>query len=120
VLVLVAGAASSAARQRGWRDQETFVSRLRADAPLSYRAHWIHAHQLVRKRDRAGAEREFQRALELFAGDPVLLWEMADRYAAMGRCAEALPLHRRSLGLRTRVLLDRQRYRRCLAEEVRR
>jgi hypothetical protein len=114
-ITLLAGACiRSATRQSAWRDQATFVAHLQRDAPASYRTHWINAHELAKRRDRAGTERELLRALELFPGDPRLLWEIADRYASTGRCAEALPLYRRSLEITTEAPVDRRRYRRCL------
>jgi hypothetical protein len=114
VTLLAMGIARSAVRQSAWRDQETFVAHLQRDAPLSYRTHWIQAHELAKRRDRAGTERELLRALELFDRDPRLLWEIADRYASTGRCAEAIPLYRRSLALATGEPVDHRRYRRCL------
>jgi hypothetical protein len=114
VALLAIAAVRSAIRQLAWRDQATFVAHLQRDAPDSYRMHWIHAHELAKRRDRAGAERELFKALELFDGDPRLLWEVADRYASTGRCAEALPLYRRSLAITTGAPVDHRHYRRCL------
>jgi hypothetical protein len=114
VALLAIAAVRSAIRQLAWRDQATFVALLQRDAPDSYRTHWINAHELAKRRDRAGAERELLRALELFDGDPRLLWEVGDRYASTRRCAEALPLYRRSLAITTGAPVDHRRYRRCL------
>ncbi len=117
VALLSIAAIRSAIRQPAWRDQATFVAHLQRDAPLSYRTHWIYAHQLAKERDGAGAERELHRAFELFPGDPGLVWEIADRYASTGRCAEALPLYRRSLAIGLGAPVDHRQYRLCLRAE---
>lgn len=113
-VLLFAGAVRSVVRQPVWRDSETLFASLLVDAPRSYRTHWAHAHTLAASGDRAGAERAYRTALELFQDDPRLLAEMGDRYSTMKRCSDAMPLYQRSLALAGDTLFDRTRFNRCL------
>lgn len=111
--ILLAGMVRSALRQPAWRDGDAFVSHLLVDAPRSYKVHWIQAHRLAALGKRAEVEGEYRLALGLYPDDPRLLAEMADRYSTMKRCADALPLYRRSLAIAGRVVYDPRRYARC-------
>lgn len=113
-MLLLFGIVRSALRQPVWRDNDTLFASLLVDAPLSYRTYWSHAHTLAAKHDRAGAELEYQRALDLYQDDPRLLSEMGDRYSTMNRCSDAMPLYQRSLTLSRDTLFDKQRFNRCL------
>ncbi|HVE77918.1 MAG TPA: tetratricopeptide repeat protein [Gemmatimonadaceae bacterium] len=98
-LLLAAGVTRSALRQRVWRDDETLLARTVADAPLSYRAHWMWSIRLFETGRLAAGEREARIALRLHERDPALHTDLAARYKLAGRCDAAVPLFRSALAL---------------------
>ena len=98
-LLLVAGAARSALRQRVWKDNATLFAQTVLDAPLSYRAHWAWGERLFDLGRPGEAEREFRIAIALFDRDAALHAEFGRLYAERGFCAPAVPLLERALEL---------------------
>lgn len=98
-LVLAAGAAKSASRQRVWRDGETFLEQIVQDAPLSYRAHYMYGMWLIENGRREEGERRVRTAIRLFPYDGAPYTDLADRYRRAGICAPAIDLYRRAIAL---------------------
>jgi hypothetical protein len=99
VLLLVLGAAKSAARQRVWRSSEAFREYIVEDAPLSYRAHYIHGMWLFEKGRLRDGERHMRMAIAMFPYDARTNVDLADQYRRSGLCAPARQLYHRALEL---------------------
>lgn len=98
-VILTLGVVKSAARQRIWRDADTFDGGIATDAPASYRAHHIHGMWLFKKGERLEGERHLRLAIAMFPYDSRLHLDLADQYRRSGLCAPARLLYRRSLEL---------------------
>jgi hypothetical protein len=97
VMLLAAGAARSATRQRVWRDSESVVRQTVLDAPDSYFAHYGYGLMSFRQGNKVVGERELRLALALVSVDPDVYVELANRYRVDGQCGPAYPLFRDAL-----------------------
>jgi hypothetical protein len=98
-ILLVLGATRSAARQRVWRSSDGFREYIVEDAPLSYRAHYMHGMWLFEKGRLREGERHIRLAIAMFPYDARPNVDLADHYRRAGLCAPARPLYRRALEL---------------------
>jgi hypothetical protein len=101
-LVLALGVVKSATRQRVWRSTDDFHRTVVEDAPLSYRAQYMHGMWHFRNGRRAEGERHVRTAITLFPYDAAPYVDLADQYRETGLCAPARDLYRRALDLGTR------------------
>lgn len=119
-LLLVAGVARSADRQRAWKDSDTIFAQTAIDAPQNYRAQFLQGAQRFVNGDRPGGERQMRIALGIYGDDPNMLEHLGDLYRTSGMCEPAIPLYRRSITIwpqrstsRTGLvicLIDRERF----------
>jgi protein O-mannosyl-transferase len=98
-LVLATGIAASVRRQRVWRSNDDFYRSIVDDAPLGYRAHYMHGMWLFEKGRRAEGERHVRTAIALFPYDAEPYTDLANEYRKTGLCAPARQLYRRALAV---------------------
>ena len=114
--VLIAGVARSVSRTGVWKDNDTLFNHAVADAPDSYRAHYmLGAWSFSQGRKRIG-EAEYRRALNLFPYDPAVSYNMAEEYRHVGMCAPAVPLYRWTRDLDPNFPFGRNDHALCLLE----
>jgi hypothetical protein len=98
-LLLVLGVAKSATRQRVWRSHDDFNRSIIKDAPLSYRAQYMHGMWQFANGRRAEGERHVRTAIALFPYDAGPYADLADQYREVGLCEPARELYRRAIAL---------------------
>ena len=98
-LLLLLGVVWSARRQHVWRSNDDFFRRIVEDAPLGYRAHYMHGMWLFEQGRRAEGERHVRTAIALFPYDAEPYTDLAHEYRKTGLCAAARPLYRRALAV---------------------
>jgi protein O-mannosyl-transferase len=76
-LVILLGAARSAARVPEWRSTETIFAAQLRDRPDSFRAHWVEARRLRQASDTVGALAAYTMALQIWPHGPQLGVEAA-------------------------------------------
>ena len=96
-LLLVAGVARSAVRQRAWKDSDTIFAQTAIDAPRNYRAQFLQGAQRFVNGDKAGGERQMRIALGIYGDDPNMLEHLGDLYRTEGMCEPAIPLYQRAV-----------------------
>ena len=99
VLLLSLGLLRTLDRQRVWRNNDTFFAALMHDAPLGYRAHYIHAHHVGLQGNLREMEREYRRAIRIFPYDASMTLSIADAYARAGLYAPAADLFEWTYGV---------------------
>jgi len=99
VLVVVASAAASAARQPDWRDSHTLVATSLVDAPTNPSWQRVLGLQFLRFEELERAEVHLRIAEALGPPDLRLLNGMRMVLERQGRCTEALSYHRRLLAM---------------------
>ncbi len=116
-LLVVGGAARSAARAPVWRDNETLFRQTVVDVPSSFRAHWMLADHLSKTGRMPEALAQMDTALVLGQPNDVrLLISGADLFNVAGRCPRATPLYRRALALAPRNVQLRANTGLCLLQ----
>lgn len=98
-IVLTAGAARSAERQRAWKDSETVFRTLAAEAPYSFKAHYANGGMLWEQRRPGEAEREWRYAIALFPEYFGVYQDLAHRYREAHVCQAAIPLYQQALAI---------------------
>jgi protein O-mannosyl-transferase len=99
IVILALGIGRSVARNRVWRDNETLFRQGVADAPMSYRAHYmLGTHEFEHGRHDSG-EKHYWRALQLFPHDPTVMYGLADQYRYANACPLAIPLYQRAFAI---------------------
>jgi predicted Zn-dependent protease len=98
--LLVAGALSSAGRQRAWESDDVVWTRMVEDAPASYWAHWVYGDWLFTHGRPAEGERHMRLALVLYPDNPYITLILAQRYQDNGFCVPAVYKYQRVLQLR--------------------
>jgi hypothetical protein len=101
-LLLALGIVASARRQRVWRTNDDFFRSVVDDAPLGYRAHYMHGMWLFEKGRRAEGERHVRTAIALFPYDAEPYTDLANEYRKTGLCAPARQLYRRAIAVGSR------------------
>jgi hypothetical protein len=99
VLLLITGAARSAARQLLWHDLTSLWFQSVLDAPKSYRALQAYGSVLFDHGMERSAEHYYQRAIEIYPHAWPLLLEYADKLRERGHCDAALMYYPRVLAL---------------------
>jgi protein O-mannosyl-transferase len=116
-IVLLAGVVRSAERTTVWRDNQTLFDHMIADAPQTYRAHYmLGAWNFEHKRLRVGEE-EYKTALRLFPYDPYLSYNLAEQYRSLNLCGPAIPLYEWTHTLDPNFPLGHAAYAWCLLNE---
>jgi hypothetical protein len=116
-IVLLTGAVRSSERTTVWRDNQTLFDHMIADAPQTYRAHYmLGAWNFEHKRLRIGEE-EYKTALRLFPYDPYLSYNLAEQYRSLNLCGPALPLYQWTHTLDPNFPLGHAAYAWCLLNE---
>ena len=115
-LLLAAGLARTALRERDGQSDATLAWRKVQDEPLDYLGHYTYGHLLIANGYVADGEGEMRRALALFSGDPEPYAELGDVYATAHRCDDAVPLFRRALALLPKHPVARLGLAKCLLE----
>ena len=92
--ILVAGAWHSTTRARVWHDNETLFAQAVADAPESYRAHYMLGALLFENARNKEGERHYREAMKLFPYDPFMAYNFAQLYQKAGMARAAIPLYR--------------------------
>jgi hypothetical protein len=75
-----------------WRSQESFFAALVADAPRTYRAHFVASRYHYGAGRFGEAEAAARRALALYARDPQVHEQLGQTLRVQGRCGEAVPI----------------------------
>lgn len=107
-VLLVAGIARSADRQRVWRSNDTIFRQMVEDAPLSARAHHAWGGHLFEQGKNAAAEREWRLGIALDTSTMRLRADLGDIYARANLCKPAVELYqqvvdRQPVATRSRV-----------------
>jgi hypothetical protein len=114
VTVAGVGIARSAERQSAWRDDTTIYGQTIVDAPLSYWAWRNWAGDLARRDRPVEAEAAYRRSLDLWDRDAQVLDDYGNFTRRSGRCAQAVPLFQKSLGIESTRHLTAARLIGCL------
>lgn len=112
---LALGVWRSNVRIPAWRDAAALFEATVRDAPRSYKAHAMYGQYLFDAGRPRDGEREYRAAIALYPDDGTVLAGLADRYAAAGLCAPAVPLYRRAADLMPSWAHPRERLAECLA-----
>ncbi len=103
------------ARQRVWKNNDTFFTALMRDAPNGYRAHFLYARHVGLKSRLSEMELEYRRAIRLFPYDAAMTLAVADAYTRAGLCKPAVILFEWSYGVEPEAQDARYQYVYCLA-----
>jgi len=113
--VLIAlGLARSESRSRVWHDNTTLLTQAVADAPDSYRAHYMLSVWYGLTNRTTQSEREGWTALRLFPYDPFLSFGLAESYQKKRVCRPAADLYAWTFALSPKFALGHQNYAVCL------
>ena len=118
-LLLIAGAARSVNRTPVWHDNQALFTQAVADAPDSYRAHYMLGEWEFENKRRDSGRREYHVAFKLFPYDPYLTLNMASEYANDGVCGVAVGLFKWTYGVGPAIRAGRTQFARCLLEMAR-
>ena len=114
-IVLVAlGLTRSINRNEVWRTEEALFRQGVVDSPQSYRGHVLLAVHLFDTNRKIEGEMHYRRAIDLFPYDPMMLYDMAERYRGAGMCDPATTLYRWLFTIRPDFRLGHIGYSSCL------
>ncbi|MEX2152116.1 MAG: tetratricopeptide repeat protein [Gemmatimonadaceae bacterium] len=94
VALVALGAGKSITRNRVWRDNDRLFRQGVLDSPTSYRAHFLLGHHLFESNLQNEGQLHYRQALRLFPHDPVVAYDLAEKYRAAAMCERAVPLYR--------------------------
>jgi 4-amino-4-deoxy-L-arabinose transferase-like glycosyltransferase len=118
-VLLTLGLARSIDRQRVWANNDVFFDALVADAPNSYRAHFLRGRHIGAKNRLRETEAEYRTAMHLFPYDVSMMLAIAGDYYRGNACPFAIALLRWSYAVEPQVSEGRAEYVDCLAREQR-
>jgi hypothetical protein len=95
-LVLLVGLSliRSNSRNRVWRDNDTLMRQGIIDSPNSYRAHLLLGVHLFESKRKSEGEGHYQHAMQLFPYDPLMTYDLAEKYRGADMCEPAIRLYR--------------------------
>jgi hypothetical protein len=96
-ILVGAGAAHSAERQRTWKDNDAVFETLARDAPRNFRSHYSLGGRLFEQHRPLEAEREWRLAIALLPGYHGVRMDLAHKYREAHVCQAAVPEYRRAL-----------------------
>lgn len=99
VMVVVAGTAHSAERQRSWKDNETVFTTLASDAPRNFRSHYSLGGLLFEQHRPLEGEREWRLAIALLPDYHAVRIDLAHKYREAHVCQAAIPEYERALAI---------------------
>ena len=92
--ILVAGSWRSVTRTAVWHDNERLFWQAIADAPDSYRAHYMLGAWMFETGRKKEGEQHYRRAIALFPYDPFMSYNLAQQYQWAGMFKAAIPFYR--------------------------
>jgi hypothetical protein len=98
-IILMAGAAHSAERQRAWKDSDTVFNTLVSESRWSFKGHYALGGMLWDQKRRFEAIREWRYAIALYPTFHGVYQDLAHRYRDAHVCPAAIPLYRKVLEL---------------------
>lgn len=94
VAILAAGCWRSIDRTAVWHDNERLFTQAVADAPESYRAHYMLGAWMFQTNRKKEGEHYYRHALKLFPYDPFMAYNLAQQYQTSHMFKAAVPLYR--------------------------
>ena len=113
------GAARSFSRQAVWRDGPTLFAQTIIDQPNGYRGFFVYGRELARRQEPDRAAVMYQRAGQLYGGDPRVFEEWGQILRARRQCAKAIPIFARGVEAAPTGTVARSRLFECLMSERR-
>ena len=98
-VLVMAGTAHSAERQRTWRDNDHVFETLALDAPLNFRSHYSLGGRLWEQHRPLEAEREWRTAIALLPGYHAVRIDLAHKYREAHICQAAIPEYQAALAI---------------------
>jgi len=98
-VIVAAWTIRSALRQPVWKDNQTLFAATVADAPLSYRAHYLYGTMLFENGRSVDGERELRTAIALSVNDSDPYNYLATKYREAKLYAQAIPLYRQAVAI---------------------
>jgi hypothetical protein len=83
------GVARSISRNAVWRSNDALFHQGVVDAPLSYRAHVLLGVHLFENKRKSEGEMHYRHAIQLFPYDPMMIYDIAEKYRGAGMCQPA-------------------------------
>jgi hypothetical protein len=115
-IVLMAGAAHSAERQRTWKDSDTVFLTLVSESRWSFKGHYAYGGMLWDKKRRFEAIREWRYAIALYPSFHGVYQDLAHRYRDAHVCQAAIPLYRKVLEIESEMSASRMGLAACHLE----
>jgi hypothetical protein len=114
VAVVALGLGRSISRNAAWRSNDILFRQGVIDAPRSYRAHAMLGVHLFENFRKSEGEIHYRHALALFPYDPMMVYDMAEKYRGAGMCEPANTLYRWLFTMRPNFHLGHIGYASCL------
>lgn len=118
VTVIALGVARSVTRNSAWRSNDALFRQGVIDAPLSYRAHVLLGVHLFENRRKSEGETHYRHAMQLFPYDPMMVYDMAEKYRGAGMCEPANTLYQWLFTIRPAFRLGHIGHASCLLETL--
>jgi hypothetical protein len=106
-IVLALGASHSTERTYTWKDSTTVFNTLAADAPLSFKAHYVAGGMLFEQHHAREAEIEWLMAIKLMPDYYAVRTDLAHKYRELHHCSAAVPLYLEALEIEPALPLAR-------------
>ena len=106
-LLLTLGIGRSVERTYSWKDSDTVFNTLVADAPLSFKAHYVYGGMLFEERHARDAEIQWLIAIRLMPDYYAVRVDLAHKYRELHHCDAAVPLYLKALAIEPALPLAR-------------
>jgi hypothetical protein len=113
-VLLGLGVARSISRNAVWRSNDALFRQGIVDAPLSYRAHVLLGVHLFENKRKSEGEIHYRHAIQLFPYDPMMIYDMAEKYRGAGMCQPAITLYQWLFTMRPEFRLGHIGHASCL------
>jgi hypothetical protein len=105
--LLTLGVGRSVERTYSWKDNVSVFTTLAADAPLSFKAHYVNGGMLWEQHQAQEAEIQWLIAIKLMPDYYAVRVDLAHKYRELHHCREAIPLYEKALELEPALPLAR-------------
>jgi hypothetical protein len=105
--LLTLGISRSAERTYTWKDSATVFNTLAADAPMSFKAHYVAGGMLFEQHHARDGEIEWLMAIKLMPDYYAVRIDLAHKYRELHHCTEAIPLYQQALAIEPALPLAR-------------
>ncbi len=106
-LLLTLGIGRSVERTYSWKDSDTVFNTLVADAPLSFKAHYVNGGMLFEEHHGREAEIQWLIAIKLMPDYYAVRVDLAHKYRELHHCVAAVPLYLKALEIEPALPLAR-------------